>query len=151
MSQEKTPTPPAAGCGGDPAAQATTECQKKIKGTPAPIDPTKNSIICKNGKLVVQNNNSGPDKSCTDAHESSHIRDWKDRYGEDLCNGVADGSLPVGGEGYDEFLRKSECTAYAVGKACRQELLKTANKADQPAIQGAIDRDDAQLKGYGCS
>lgn len=88
--------------------------------------------------LVVQNNNSGPDKDCTQAHEQSQIADWKGRYGGDLCKGVPDGSLPVGGDGYEEFLRKSECKAYKVGKACREKLLKSAAAKDKAAIQGVL-------------
>jgi hypothetical protein len=129
-------------CGG------ATPCP--IKGTPVDIPPTSNSVVCKSGKLTVQNNNSGPDKSCTQAHEESHMADWKGRYGNNLCEGVADGKLPVGGDGYTEFLRKSECKAYKVGKACRENLLKTASDADKPAIQSGIDRDNAQLASNSC-
>jgi uncharacterized Zn-binding protein involved in type VI secretion len=127
-----------------PAAPQET----KVVGHPAAIDADANSIICKAGVLVVQNNNTGPDKSCTEAHESSHIADWKGRYGNDLCKGVPDGSLPVGGDGYDEFLNKSECKAYKVGKACREKLLKKAAAGDKTAIQDAIDRDDDQISNY---
>lgn len=120
-------------------------------GTPVPIPGGSNSIVCRNEQLEVQNNNSGPDRACTQAHEESHMKDWKARYGADLCKGVSDGSLPLGGSGYDEFLRKSECTAYVVGKACRQKLLGTAPPADKPAITSSIARDDAQLKANSCT
>jgi hypothetical protein len=130
---------------------ASPQEQASVVGTPAPIDPGSNSIICRAGNLVVQNNNSGPDRACTQAHESSHITDWKARYGDNLCVGVPDGQLPVGGPGYAEFLRQSECKAYRVGKACRENLLRTAPAADRPAIQAGIDRDNAQLAGNRCS
>ena len=123
----------------------------KVAGTPVAIPPTSNSIVCRSGSLTVQNNNNGPDRACTQAHESSHMQDWKNRYGDDLCSGVADGSLPVGGDGYDEFLRKSECKAYAVGKACRTTQLTTAPDADKPAIQSGIDRDNAQRTSLHCT
>ena len=132
-----------------PACGATAACPV-VTGTPAAISPTANSIICKAGNLIVQNNNSGPDKTCTQAHEGSHIADWKGRYGPNLCSGVPDGQLPVGGPGYADFLRQSECKAYKVGKACRQNLLTTAAAADKPAIQAAIARDDAQLVANSC-
>jgi hypothetical protein len=122
--------------------------EKKIEGTPAPIDSDSNSIICMKGVLVVQNNNSGSDKDCTQAHENSHIADWKHRYGDDLCRGVPNGSLPVGGEGYDDFLKKSECKAYKVGKVCREKLLKSVAEHDKAEIQRAIDRDNSQIKHY---
>src|SRR5712691_12497619 len=105
------------------------------------MDAGANTIVCRGGKLVVQNNNKGPDKACTEAHEGSHINDWKERYGDNLCDGVPDGRLPVGGDGYSEFLRQSECKAYKVGKACRESLLKRAPDSDKPATQNGIDRD----------
>jgi hypothetical protein len=98
----------------------------------------------------VQNNNSGPDRDCTQAHEENHAKDWKKRYGENLCQGVSDGLLPVGGDGYEEFLRQSECKSYRIGRACRKKLLKTASNADKPAIRKAIERDNAQLKKNKC-
>ena len=121
---------------------------REVKGTPTPIDAGANSIICSGESLVVQNNNPGPDRSCTDAHESSHIGDWQARYGANLCKGVADGSLPVGGPGYTAFLKSSECKAYRIGKGCRENLLKNAADADKPAIQSGIDRDKTQIGNY---
>jgi hypothetical protein len=114
------------------------------------IDPTSDSIVCKGGQLTAQINDTGPDKACTRAHEESHMADWKGRYGNDLCKGVKDGQLPLGGDGYDEFLRQSECKAYKVGKACREKMLKGASDADKVIIQRGIDRDDAQLKENKC-
>ena len=121
-----------------------------VKGTPAPIPAGNNSIVCRGGTLVVQNNNTGSDASCTQAHEESHMRDWKGRYGADLCNGVPDGQLPVGGADYGEFLRKSECKAYRAGIACREKLLTTASDADKPGIQSGINRDKALMVRNGC-
>jgi uncharacterized protein involved in type VI secretion and phage assembly len=125
--------------------------QAHVTGTPVAIDPGANSIVCRAGNLVVQNNNTGPDRACTQAHEGSHIADWQARYGNNLCAGVPDGQLPVGGPGYAEFLRQSECRAYRIGKACRENLLRTASAADRPAIQAGIDRDNAQIAGNRCS
>lgn len=127
----------------------TTPCPT-VTGTPVAIPPGDNSIVCRGGRLVVQNNNSGPDRACTQTHEESHMSDWKGRYGDNLCDGVSDGQLPVGGDGYDEFLRQSECKAYRAGKACRENSLRTASDADKPAIQSAIDRDNAQLTNNRC-
>lgn len=139
-----------------PAGSARQSCgappePEPVQGTPTPISPTANSIICSGGNLIVQNNNSGPDRGCTQAHEGSHIRDWKRRYGDDCCRGVPDGQLPLGGPGYEEFLRLSECTAYRVGKACREALLATAPAADKPAIRNAIERDNAQIAANRCT
>ena len=121
-----------------------------VVGTPVQIPPGGQSIVCRGGKLVVQNNNKGPDSKCSQAHEEQHINDWKKRYGDDLCKGVKDGYLPVGGDGYAEFLRQSECDAYKAGKKCRDDLLKGCNAKDQAAIQAGIDRDNEQLKEHGC-
>jgi hypothetical protein len=153
MSGAQKPTPVNAGAGGAPAGSCVQPCplKDKIEGTPAAIDAGANSIVCRGETLVVQNNNTGPDKDCTQAHENSHIADWKGRYGDDLCKGVPDGQLPLGGDGYDEFLRQSECKAYKIGKACRQKLLETASDADKPAIQRAIVRDDAQIAANRCT
>lgn len=124
----------------------------RIIGIPVPVPANANSIACQNEQLVVQNNNSGPDRACTQAHEEQHIRDWKERYGEDLCKGVSNGHQPVGGGvDYDEFLRQSECRAYRIGKACRQNLLRTAPNTDKPAIQRGIGRDDRMLRDYSCN
>ncbi len=121
-----------------------------VVGTPVPVPPGNNSIVCQSGKLVVQSNNKGPDSKCTQAHEEQHMKDWKDRYGDDLCKGVKDGHLPVGGDDYAEFLRQSECKAYKVGKKCREDLLKGCGPKDKAAIQAGIDRDNAQLKKNKC-
>jgi len=121
-----------------------------IVGVPKPVPPGDSTIFCKGGKLVVQNKNKGPDRKCTEAHEEQHMKDWKDRYGDDLCKGVKDGSLPTGGDGYTEFLRQSECKAFKAGKKCREDLLKNCKEKDKAAIQGGIDRDDEYLKKNKC-
>lgn len=150
MSGRSKPTNPSSGpAAGTPVNCTTTPCPL-VTGTPVAIPADANSIVCRGGQLVVQNNNSGPDSACTQAHEGQHMKDWKERYGENLCSGVSDGSLPVGGNGYDEFLRQSECKAYKVGKACREKSLETAADADKPAIQSGIDRDNAQLVSNSC-
>lgn len=147
-SGSSKPTAPRSAGGAAPAAGTTTACSSKVAGAPAPIPPTSNSIVCMHEKLVVQNNNSGPDRGCTNAHEEQHIRDWKARYGDELCSGVPDGQLPLGGDGYAAFLESSECKAYKVGIACREELLKKADEKDKPAIRRAIERDKLQMKKY---
>lgn len=71
-------------------------------------------------------------------------------YGDDLCKGVKDGYLPMGGDGYGEFLRQSECNAYKAGKKCREDLLKGCDPKDKAAIQSGIDRDNEELKKNKC-
>ena len=151
MSDGKAPATPASVGGGGPGGGCVAPCPNPpavpavVAGTPAPIPPGDDSIVCKGGKLTTQINDTGPDKACTVAHEESHMADWKARYGENLCVGVADGSLPLGGPGYDAFIKQSECKAYRVGKACRENAIKTAADADKPRIQAGIDRDNAQI------
>lgn len=151
MSDGKPTTNCGAGNGSKSAGSTTTPCAASpaapavVAGVPQPIDPTSDSIVCRGGKLVTQINDTRPDKHCTVAHEDSHIADWKARYGENLCVGVADGQLPLGGPGYDEFIKKSECKAYRIGKACREKAIVTAATADKPIIQAGIDRDNAQI------
>jgi hypothetical protein len=144
-----SPSNPSSGNGGTPTNSTTTSCPK-VRGTPVAIPAGDNSIVCRGGRLVVRNNNSGLDRACTQAHEESHMTDWKERYGDNLCDGVSDGQLPVGGDGYAEFLRQSECKAYRAGKACRENLLKATPDADKPAIQRGIDRDNVQLASNRC-
>jgi RHS repeat-associated protein len=109
-----------------------------------------NTIICYNGKLTIQNKNKGPDRKCTGEHEYRHLKDWLERYGEDVCKGQKNGTTPVGGEGYEEFRRQSECKAFKAGKECREGLLKNCNEKDKAAIQAGIDRDNQGLKDNKC-
>ena len=128
MTNSKPATSPTAGGGANPANGCVAPCPlaTPIVGTPVAIDPTSDSIVCRGGALVTQINDTGPDRACTTKHEESHIADWKGRYGPNLCQGVPDGQLPLGGDGYAEFLRQSECKAYKVGKACREEFVKSS-------------------------
>lgn len=83
-------------------------------------------------------------------HEFSHLEDWLKRYGEDVCKGQKNGTTPVGGDGYDEFLRQSECKAYKADKKCFQDLLKKCNPKDKGALQKEIDLSNSKLKEYKC-
>ncbi|KHD07629.1 hypothetical protein PN36_04040 [Candidatus Thiomargarita nelsonii] len=150
MTNRQRPCDPASGDGPTSATDPRATC-RIVTGTPVAVGTSANTIKCQGGRLVVQNNNSGPDRECTQRHEEQHKRDWETRYGPDLCVGVTNGHLPVGGDGYAEFLRQSECRAYQVGKSCRQTLLATASAADRPLIQRAIVRDDAQLGSNSCT
>jgi len=118
--------------------------------TDFPPAANKDTVICFNGKLTIQNKDKGPDRKCTGEHEYSHLQDWLKRYGEDVCKGKKNGSVPVGGDGYNEFLRQSECKAYKAGKKCREKLLATCKEKDKASIQAGIDRDNAQLMENNC-
>jgi RHS repeat-associated protein len=83
------------------------------------------------------------DAACTTAHEKSHIADWKKRYGNDSCRNKPKGYRPQVGPNYLQFLWKSECTAYGVGKACRENL-PCSCKAGKQRIAG----DNRQIDYY---
>jgi hypothetical protein len=63
---------------------------------------------------------------CVTQHENQHIADWQHRWPEG-CKGKADGGeIPLGGPGYDAFLKDSECKAHTVDLNCANDLAKTA-------------------------
>jgi RHS repeat-associated protein len=99
------------------------------------------------GNYEVVNTNHKCDRECTQVHEETHIRDWKRRYGENSCRNKKRGYLPIGGSGYDDFLKRSECSAYAVGYGCRVTLSRGGCCADAKA---GMDRDEAQMEKLGC-
>ena len=121
-----------------------------IVGTPEPVDPNANTIMCLGGKLTIQNKDKGIGRKCTGEHEYRHLLDWKERYGDDLCKGVKDGYLPLGGDDYDEFLRKSECRGSKAGKKCLEDMLKNCKPKDKAAIQKELDHENALLKKHKC-
>jgi uncharacterized protein RhaS with RHS repeats len=101
------------------------------------------TIQCNGGKYeIVLNAHKGkPNEECVRKHEEQHIKDWKDRYGENSCQGVPDGELPKGGDNYEKFLHGSECKAYAISRDCDKELARTCPDADDRAyIQGEASR-----------
>ena len=111
-----------------------------------PIGLAASTIQC-NGKgdYEVVNINKGCDKACTDAHERSHIDDWKERYGSGSCNNKTKGYLPLDGPNYSTFLEYSECKAYRIGRECRQKLMGGGG-CDCSAN---IKNDENQMRGLG--
>jgi len=90
-------------------------------------------------------------------HEQSHIKDWEQRFPNGCKN--ADGTskkddtqVPTGGEGYDDFLRQSECKAYKIELACEQKLQETAGKDCKPDIDSIVKDRQERVKncGGGC-
>jgi hypothetical protein len=51
----------------------------------------------------------------------------------------------LGGPGYDEFLKQSECKAYKAGKACRESI-----KCACPDAELNINSDNEHLQTLGC-
>jgi len=121
-----------------------------VKPTDFPPAGNKNTVICYNGKLTIQNKKKGPGRKCYGVHEYSHLQDWLKRYGEDVCKGQKNGTTPVGGDGYDEFLRQSECKAYKADKKCFEDLLKNCKPKDKDALQNEIDLSNRKLKENKC-
>jgi len=94
---------------------------------------------------------------CVEQHEQSHIKDWEQRFPNGCKN--ADGTskkddtqVPTGGEGYDDFLRQSECKAYKIELACEQKLQETAGKDCKPDIDSIVKDRQERVKncGGGC-
>jgi hypothetical protein len=92
------------------------------------------TIKCEGGDYVVKLNDwAGKPcgiSDCVTVHESSHIDDWRGRWpkGCKKADGTnqPDGYLPTGGDGYDAFLKKSECTAHTKDLDCAEAKLKSA-------------------------
>ena len=89
-----------------------------------------NTIICDGaGSLTLHE--STTDKygvqDCTRKHEAQHRSDWYARYGNKICKDRKKGDLPhfdpPGKDAYADFLKKSECAAWKIGKTCRDEAL----------------------------
>jgi hypothetical protein len=97
-------------------------------------------------------------EACVRRHEESHAADWRKRWPDGCKN--ADGSpkadgaqIPLGGPGYDEFLKKSECDAYTTEVPCEETALAGASKECKPYVQGVLDdtkKQQAKYCGGGC-
>jgi hypothetical protein len=91
------------------------------------------TIVCngRGGYRVAMNGWAGATcgiAGCVRRHEESHATDWRRRWPEG-CKDKADGAqIPLGGDGYDAFLRTSECTAYGVEENCIVPLYNAARR-----------------------
>lgn len=115
-------------------------------------DPTglsaNSTIQCDgNGEYEVVNTRIYCDRICTQMHEMQHISDWKRRYGSGSCRDKVKGYLPLGGVGYDDFRKRSECMAHAVGMLCRKAL---SNDKQCNCIL-ATSNDEDMMREYECS
>lgn len=91
---------------------------------------SKNTIMCDGaGSLTIHEATSYKYgvQGCTRDHEAQHMSDWYARYGKEVCKGRKKGDLPTfdppGKDVYADFLKKSECAAWKIGKTCRDEAL----------------------------
>lgn len=112
------------------------------------VDPKKSSIVCMKGKLVVQNNTTGPSRHCTELHELSHMEDWEERYGPDPCKDVPDGELPSRGPEFDKFYKETEIKAHTKSLACLKQVLESATENDKAEIQLLIRAEERLLEVY---
>jgi hypothetical protein len=92
---------------------------------------------------------------CIRQHEQSHISDWEGRFPQGCKNGdgtpKADGTAcPTGGDGYDAFLKRSECTAYGVEQPCEEALVASASGDCRSKVQNVLD-DTKRQKTRFCS
>jgi hypothetical protein len=95
-------------------------------------------------------------EDCVKRHEESHASDWRKRFPDGCKN--ADGTpkpdgadIPLGGPGYDDFLKKSECDAYTIEVPCEQAALDNAATEDcKTYVKGILDDSKNQQKKY-CS
>lgn len=114
------------------------------------------TIVCEGGDYVVKLNSwAGKPcgiSNCVTVHESSHIVDWKARWpkGCKKADGTnqADGYLPLGGDGYDAFLKKSECTAHTKDLECAAEKLKGATGDCKTKLESYIKLTENQKKSF---
>lgn len=114
------------------------------------------TIVCESGDYVVKLNSwAGKPcgiSNCVTVHERSHIVDWRGRWptGCKKADGTnqADGYLPLGGDGYDEFLKKSECTAHTKDLECAAEKLKGASGDCKTKLESYVKLTEEQKKGF---
>jgi RHS repeat-associated protein len=109
------------------------------------------TIICQGGQYVIVDNRPKgyPSTLCTQVHEEQHIKDWKEKFGENSCQGVPDGNLPRGhGDRFDpdyaNFFRNTECNAFKAEKACLIGLLCLASTGLGPGVGGENGSDAVQ-------
>ncbi len=114
------------------------------------------TIECQSGDYVVKLNDwAGKPcgiSDCVTVHESSHIVDWRGRWPngckKDDGTNQADGYLPTGGDGYDEFLKKSECTAHTKDLDCAEAKLKDAKGECKNKLEKYVKLTRDQKAGY---
>ena len=114
------------------------------------------TIVCESGDYVVKLNSwAGKPcgiSDCVTAHESSHIDDWRSRWPKgckkDDGTNQADGYLPTGGDGYADFLKKSECTAHTKDLDCAEAKLKAATGDCKTKLEAYVKLTKDQKAGY---
>lgn len=114
------------------------------------------TITCQSGDYVVKLNDwAGKPcgiSDCVTVHESSHIDDWRVRWPKgckkDDGTNQPDGYLPKGGDGYADFLKKSECTAHTKDLDCAETKLKAATGDCKTKLEAYVKLTKEQKAGY---
>ncbi len=89
-------------------------------------------------------------KECVRGHEQSHANDWKKRWPKGCKDKPDGGDIPLGGPGYDEFLKASECRSYTGEVPCGQKLLKKATGDCKDTVKEQLDTWKSRKASY-CS
>ena len=122
-------------------------------GGPEPPHAGAATIVCdgKGGYRVSLGSWAGAPcgtESCVTAHETQHASDWKGRW-PDGCKDKPDGgAIPLGGPGYDAFLKDSECKAHTVDLTCAERLLTSATGDCKAKVQAYVDLTRRQKATY---
>lgn len=93
-------------------------------------------------------------EDCVRKHEESHARDWQKRYPDGCKNAdgtpkAAGADIPLGGPGYSDFLKKSECDAYTVEVPCEEAALSNATTDEcKTYVKSTLDDTKKQQKSY---
>ncbi len=92
-------------------------------------------------------------RDCVRRHEESHITDWRGRWpngcrNADGTNKPAGSQVPTGGDGYDAFLRQSECRAYNIEVPCEEALLRNASEDCRDYVRNILGDSRNQQRSY---
>jgi RHS repeat-associated protein len=100
--------------------------------------------------ILSKEQQSACDVEWAKAHERAHIDDYKKRFGNDSCRNKPRGYVPgfYMDPAFREFVRKSECHAYKVGKVCDQKLLKSSCPNCKSTARYDIRRDNREIEHF---
>jgi hypothetical protein len=149
-TEVETASAPAKSCGCGAPAQATDSDTSTEPEAPHAGSAT---IVCdgSDGYKVDLGSWAGAPcgtEGCVRKHEEQHAADWRGRWPEG-CKGKAVGAtIPLGGAGYAEFLKKSECSAHTVDLACAETLLAAATGDCKAKVKAYADLTRTQKAGF---
>jgi hypothetical protein len=87
-------------------------------------------------------------EACIRKHEESHAADWRGRWPQG-CKDKPDGAtIPLGGAGYADFLKQSECRAYTTEVPCEEAALTAATGDCRAKVQTVLTDTKAEKTRY---